>query len=959
MKSFDLVKLEEKILEYWEKRKVFERTLKKKRIKGNFVFYEGPPTANGRPHIGHCLTRAFKDVILRYRTMSGFYVERKAGWDTQGLPVEIEVEKELGLNGKTEIEKFGVKNFNEKCKESVWKYKKDWEEMTKRIGFWLDLKNPYITYEKEYIETIWWIIKRIWEKGLLYQDFKVVPHCPRCGTTLSSHEVAQGYKSVEEDSIYLKFRVKDKRNKYPLFFLVWTTTPWTLPANVALAINKNVYYVKVLKDNEEYILARDRLNVIEKPFEIVDEFLGEELLGLKYQPLYEFIQPDKPAYYVVDGDFVTTEEGTGIVHIAPAFGEDDLNVGKKNNLPILFTVKLNGKISSEIGKWANMWIKDADPLIIEDLKKRNILFKKEKIKHDYPFCWRCHTPLIYYAKPSWFIQVSKIKKELIENNQRINWIPGHIKNGRFGQWLNEIKDWAISRERYWGTPLPIWECENCNYRECIGSFKELEKKTKKKLDRNFDPHRPFVDEITWKCPYCGGVMKRVPEVLDCWFDSGAMPYAQRHWPFEQVRNWKEKGKILNELIKKIPYPADFICEAIDQTRGWFYSLLAISTLLGLESPYKNVICVGLVLDEKGQKMSKSKGNIIDPFKVIEKFGADVLRWYFYIVNQPGENKLFNLEELIKVKQKFFFTIENIFNFYKTYNCERVKYSFKSKNILDRWIIARLNFIIEEITERMNKYDIIGSARTIAEFIDDISLWYLRRSRERLKLKDKNAAGTLGFVLFNLAKLMAPFTPFFSENLYLNLKHKKISVHLENWPEVDKKRIDKELLKNMELVRKICKKAHSLRAKEKIKIRQPLQKLKIKNLRLKEALNDDLLGLIKAEINVKEIVFDFSINDEIEIDTKITPELEKEGFLREIIHQINLLRKNSNLTIREQADVYFETENKEIVELIKENEAFLKKKTLTRNFYQGKITEGVFSKEIKLNGNILKLSLKIK
>ncbi|MCD6471472.1 isoleucine--tRNA ligase [bacterium] len=954
MEDFNLIKSEEKILEYWKRKKIFERSLKKRAPKGNFVFYEGPPTANGKPHIGHALTRAYKDVVLRYRTMAGYRVERKAGWDTQGLPVEIEVEKEIGISGKPDIEEFGIENFNRKCRESVWKYKKEWEKMTQRLGFWIDLVHPYITYEKDYIETIWWIIERIWEKGLLYQDFKVVPYCPRCGTTLSSHEVAQGYKNIEEISVYLKFALKDSKEKYPTYFLVWTTTPWTLPGNVALAINKNVYYVKILKDNKQYILARDRLNVVERPYEIIDEFLGEKILGLKYQPLYEFVQPDKPAYYLIHGDFVSTDDGTGIVHIAPAFGEEDLNVGKENNLPILFTVELDGRISPEIGKWGGLWIKDADPLIIEDLEKRNILFKKEKISHDYPFCWRCGTPLIYYAKPSWFIRTSKIKEQLIKNNQDINWIPKHIKDGRFGQWLENIKDWAISRERYWGTPLPIWECQNCNYRECVGSFRELEKRTGKKLGKSFDPHRPFVDKIIWKCPRCGGVMKRVPEVLDCWFDSGAMPYAQKHWPFGQARNWRSKN--IKALIKKIAYPADFICEAIDQTRGWFYSLLAISTLLDLGPSYKNVICLGLVLDKNGQKMSKSKGNIIDPLEVIEKFGADTLRWYLYSVNQPGENKLFNLNDLIKIKQRVFLTIRNIFNFYKTYAFKKVKYSSASKNILDRWILVRLNFLIREVTDKMEKYDITGSARLIAEFIDDVSLWYLRRSRNRFKSKDSRAINTLGFVLFNLAKLLAPFTPFFSENLYLDLKHRKLSVHLENWPQFDKNKQDKNLLKSMKYVREICEIAHSLRAKAKIKVRQPLQKLEIKNLKLKTILGKDLLDLIKEEINVKEIVFDSSINKEVELDTKITPELKKEGFLREIVRQINSLRKQAGLTISQKADVYFESESREIIDLIVKNENVLKEKTLTRDFKQGKIGKNILNKEIKLDGCVLKIGL---
>lgn len=961
--------IEIKILKFWQKKKIFKKTLKKKATKGSFVFYEGPPTANGRPGIHHVLARIFKDVILRYKTMQGYYVERKAGWDTQGLPVELEVEKEIGITGKPDIERYGIAKFNQKCKENVWKYKKEWEEMTERIGFWLDMKHPYITYEKEYIETLWWIIEKIWQKGLLYQDYKVVPHCPRCGTTLSSHEVAQGYRNIEEDSVYLKFQIKDShprspsfgkevRFEKPTYLLVWTTTPWTLPGNVALAINKFVKYVKVLKDNEYWILAKERLGVVPKPFEIIEEFLGEKLLGLKYQPLFEFVQSNKPAWYVIHGDFVSVEDGTGIVHIAPAFGEEDMEVGKENNLPVLMTVEPDGKISSEIKPWAGMWIKNADPLIIEDLKKRKILLAVEKIRHDYPFCWRCDTPLIYYAKPSWFIRMSdpKIKQALIQNNQEINWVPKHIKEGRFGEWLAGIKDWAVSRERYWGTPLPIWECQGCNYRECIGSFTELERRTGKKISRNFDPHRPYIDEWIWQCPRCGQTMKRVLEVLDCWFDSGAMPFAQWHYPFEN------KSRIDAIQAKRgLSYPADYICEGVDQTRGWFYTLLAISTLLDKGSCYKNVICLGLVLDAQGQKMSKSKGNVVEPEEVINKYGVDPLRWYLYTINQPGENKLFDIEGVKKMVQKFFLTFWNCLKFYElftmNYNLPASRTNIQItnvKNILDKWILAKMNLLIKEVTERMDKYDITGAAREIENFVNDLSQWYIRRSRDRIK-ESKESAQVLGFILLNVSKLLAPFAPFISEEIYQQLTRKDISVHLENWPAVNEKMIDLKIIEQMDLVRKICELGHKLRAKAGIKVRQPLASLKIKNQMLNTE-NDELIDLIKEELNVKEIIFDPEIQEDVELDKRITPELKEEGILRELIRQINSLRKEAKLTVKDKINLYYQTDFLDLKNVFQKFAENIKKETMSKELFEGENKKAKISKEIKIDGQKITLSL---
>ena len=963
MVQINFHKIEEEILKFWEKNKIFEKSLKKKSPKGDFIFYEGPPTANGTPHIGHALTRIYKDVVLRYRTMRGFRVPRKAGWDTQGLPVELEVERELKLKGKPEIETFGIEKFNARCRKSVWRYKDEWEKMTERIGFWLEMTKPYITYEKDYIETLWWIIERIWEKGLLYQDYKVVPYCPRCGTTLSSHELAQGYENIEEESVYLKFKIANLKLKRPTYLLVWTTTPWTLAGNVALAINKNVYYVKILKNNEYWILAKERLGVVERPFEIVDEFPGEKLLGTRYEPLFEFVHPKKPSWFVIHGDFVSIEDGTGIVHIAPAFGEEDMEAAKANNLEILVTVETDGKISPEIKPWAGKWVKDADPLIVEDLRRRGILVKREVIRHDYPFCWRCETPLIYYAKLSWFIKVSKVRDILIKNNETINWIPAHIKEGRFGQWLCGAKDWAISRERYWGTPLPIWECEGCGYRECIGSFKELGQRTRKKIPKNFDPHRPFIDSYTWACPRCARKMKRVPEVLDCWFDSGAMPFAQN------PGFWKKLDE--KQISTLIPYPADFICEAVDQTRGWFYSLLAISTLLGYGPSYQNVISLEHVLDAKGEKMSKSKGNVISAFEPIEKYGADSLRWYFYTVSGPGEAKAFNLNDLKKMASRILM-LYNIFEFYKLYADKKyapINLNANTASILDKWILAKLNLLIKEVSQKMDTYDITAAARILDGFIGDFSQWYLRRSRDRFSGEGgKVASQILGYVLINLVKLLAPFIPFTSEKLYLELARGKIkdSVHLEDWPEVSRRLINEEILSKMETVRGICEVGHALRARAGIKVRQPLKKLKIKNKKLK--IGEEFIHLIKDELNVKEVEFTdklpdgngWIISEEAEIklalSTKITPELKKQGLMRELTRYINALRKEAKLTKKDLVNVYFKTPSKELRDILVSEKKFFKSQTMTKDIIEKMPPNALAQKEFEIQGQKITMAL---
>ncbi len=921
--KLDLPKIEIKTLKFWEEKKIFEKSLEKNKKKEKFVFYEGPPFANGLPGIHHLLARAFKDIILRYKTMQGFFVERRAGWDTHGLPTEMEAEKKLNIKAKKEIEKLGIEKFIKECKDNVFTYKKEWEEFTKRIGFWLDFKDAYITCDNSYIETLWWILKQIWEKGLLYQDYKVVPYCPRCGTSLSSHELVQGYRAIKEKSIYLKFPLKGQKNTY---FLVWTTTPWTLPGNIALAVNPSLDYVKAKINSDYLILAKERTEIlkeIKEKYEIVKEFKGRELKGLEYRPLYNnFIKDKKGTYGVVLADFISGQDGTGIVHIAPAFGEEDMEVGKKNNLSVLITADEEGKMITPGYGWNKMFVKNSDPLIVGDLKKRNLLFKEEIYEHEYPFCWRCQTPLIYYAKNSWFIKMTGVKKRLIENNQKINWEPEHIKKGRFGEWLEEVKDWNLSRERYWGTPLPIWECDKCKERVCIGSVKELAEKTKTKTKIK-DLHRPFIDEIVFNCEKCGGVMKRVPEVADCWFDSGSMPFAQWHYPFENK----------NKIDKKEDFPADFISEAIDQTRGWFYTLLAISTLLDKGFSYKNVICLGLVLDAEGQKMSKSRGNIIKPREVIGRFGSDCVRFYFYTVNAAAEPKKFDFKDIQNLYGKFFDTLWQSYNFFSTYTDKKELSSFSQKELssflIDRWIISRLEGINSQVIKNLDKYDVVSAARLFIDFIDDLSNWYIRRSRERFKNSEKQAPQTLYYVFLKLVKMVAPFAPFFAEELYQELAGPEESVHLEGFPRPDGKLIDKKLEGKMSRVREIIARALALRAEAGLKVRQPLAGLEIKN-----KLDQELLELIKEEVNVKKI----TLGKKIKLDTRITKELKKEGMDREVSRRIQQLRKKAGLKPGDRIIIESTFEPADL--------AGLKKQTGSKEFKVKKKTTG---EEIEING----------
>ncbi|MBI4919723.1 isoleucine--tRNA ligase [Candidatus Azambacteria bacterium] len=920
-------KTEEKILEYWKREQIFEKSLKNRAKAKKFVFYEGPPSANGRPGIHHVLTRVYKDLICRYKTMAGFYVGRRAGWDTHGLPIELQVEQELKLKNKKDIEKYGVGKFNEKAKETVWKYKEEWDKLTERVGFWLDLKNPYITYEPHYIESLWHILSQVWKKKLLYKDFKVVPYCPRCGTALSSHEVAQGYEKVSENSIYVKFKLKpgqklktkggDFATTGATYVLSWTTTPWTLPGNAALAAGAKVNYEILELDNGDiFIFAeslKDDINM-EEPKKKSIFTAGKNLIGLKYEPLFDVSKNNsKNSHKIYNADFVNTKEGTGIVHIAPMYGVDDFNLGAKTGLPKYHTVDLEGKFIDDFGaglKGLKVKSSEAENLIIDYLKRSGAFVKSKKYEHDYPFCWRCRSALLYYAKSSWFIRMEKLKKKLVANNKKINWIPSHIKNGRFGEWLNEIKDWAISRERYWGTPLPVWQCEKCKSERIVGSLGELDKFSAKKLKKGehnwpynnegeLDLHRPYVDDLVLKCQKCSGKMERIKDVIDVWFDSGAMPFAQAH---------QAAGGRRQAASDKFNYPADFISEAIDQTRGWFYTLHAVGALMGKGPAYKNVICLGHILDEKGEKMSKSRGNIVDPWEIIDKYGVDALRWYFFTINPPGESKRFTVRDVEDRLRRFVLTLSNVLVFYKTYAVKAASGKRQAASLLDKWILSRLNQTIKIVRCNLEKYEVTQAARPIDDFIDDLSRWWLRRSRKRFSGDDgESAAAVLKTVLEETAKLSAPFTPFLAEHIWRELDNKE-SVHLADYPKLNAKLINKKLEKQMNLAREIAAKGLALRAEAGIKVRQPLASLKFSISNFQFSKNEEILNLIKDEINVKEIVFDKNIKKDFELDTKITVELKEEGMIRELARQIQGMRKDGSLTPKDSIRIYFKIDD---------------------------------------------------
>lgn len=970
--TLNFIDREKEILTYWREHDIFARSMQANEGHHEFTFYDGPPTANGKPHIGHILTRVIKDIIPRYRTMKGYHVARKAGWDTHGLPVELEVEKLLGISGKPQIEDYGIKPFIEKCKESVWKYKGEWEKMSDRVGYWVDMDHPYITYDDNYIESEWWALKTISDKGLLYKGHKVVPYCPRCGTALSSHEVAQGYKDVKETSVFVAFKVKNEENVY---LLAWTTTPWTLPSNVALCVNAKEDYIYAKKDDRIYICAEALLeSALGEGCEIVKTVKGADLCGIDYEPLFNFVTPKERAWYVVADDYVTLDAGSGIVHIAPAFGEDDARVGRENNLPFVQLINSQGCFVEEATPYAGMFIKDADKHVIADLEKEGKLVKALEFTHSYPFCWRCDTPLIYYARTTWFIKMTAVKESLIRNNRSVNWMPESIKDGRMGNFLENVIDWGLSRERYWGTPLPVWECD-CGHFETIGSRKELAEKTG--CSEDIELHKPFLDPLTIKCPKCGKEMHRVPEVIDCWFDSGSMPFAQLHYPFEN----KDKFEQL--------FPADFISEAIDQTRGWFYTLLAISTLLFDKAPFKNCIVLGHVNDKDGIKMSKHKGNVVDPWSVLDKQGADAVRWYFYTGSAPWLPSRFYAEAVSEAQRKFMGTLWNTYAFYTMYaeidKFDPTKYEldYSKLSVMDTWVLSKLQSLIKEIDEGLENYRITETARALGDFVDEVSNWYVRRGRERYwgseMTQDKiNAYMTLYTVLKTVALLSAPYTPFIAEEIYRNIvcsvdASAPESVHLCQFPVAEESWINKDLENNMEYLLKAVALGRSCRNDANIKNRQPLQtmfisgaktlpemfckeiedELNVKEVKFTDDSSDfitytfkpqlrtvgpkygKLVGLIGKELAnangselyaqlMKDGAVKFNINGEevilvqddllitpanksgfsaqtdgevtVILDTNLTPELIREGYLRELISKIQTMRKETGFEV---------------------------------------------------------------
>ena len=938
----EIAQREEDILAFWSEHDIFKKSLAKESPKGEFVFYEGPPTANGKPGIHHLESRAFKDAIPRFRTMQGYHVRRKAGWDTHGLPVELEVEKQIGSKNKKDIEAFGIAKFNALCKESVLKYISDWEKFSDRIAFWQDYEHTYFTFDNSYIESVWNILKTAHERKLLYKDYKVVPWCPRCGTALSSHEVAQGYQDDTPDpSVYVKFKVKNPEHinfenlkGKNVYLLAWTTTPWTLPGNVALAVSPRVQYEAFEKDGEIFIFAHKR-EIFERLFpkdqsnvhyeENAWFILGQNLVGLEYEPLYPFLADTLPqkekaklpnAYKVYAADFVSTQDGTGIVHTAVMYGTDDFELGTKVGLPKHHLLGEDGKFTADAPPLAGQFFKKADEWVMHDLQHRGLLFKKETIKHTYPFCWRCKTPLMYYADDSWYISMSKLKGKLMVENEKIHWEPEHIREGRFGEWLKDLKDWAISRSRYWGTPLPIWECVKCKHFEVIGSLAELKEKTGKVPE---DLHRPYIDECSYTCFQCGGVMKKVPEVLDVWFDSGAMPFAQDHYPF---------------ATKEILYPADFISEAIDQTRGWFYTLHAIGAgIMDRGAAFKNVICLGLLLDQKGKKMSKSVGNVVEPWSVIDKYGVDALRYFMFTVNAPGDSKNFDERMVDEIVKKNLGRLNNVLAFYKLYDA-KVPRGSTSGQVLDRWILARLDQLIEESTKGFENYQLDSATRPLAGLIDDLSVWYLRRSRDRFKEnnEDKKAAlATLRFVLFQLSKVMAPSMPFFAEYLFQAVKENpdEESVHLSMWPESKKTstflqfitgRGDEatKLIMAMKVARGFVTQALDIREKAGIKVRQPLRSLTIT-----ADLPNDLKMVVADEVNVKDVV----VGLEVALDITLDDELREEGVVRDTIREIQVYRKESGLKPGENA-TYTAAFSPEQRAIVKKNLDAIQKATKT-------------------------------
>ncbi len=871
--NMNFVEREEKVLKFWKENRIFEKTLEKTKDGEEFSFYDGPPTANGKPHIGHILTRVMKDIIPRFKTMKGYHATRKAGWDTHGLPVELEVEKQLGMDGKQDIEKYGIEPFIQKCKESVWKYKTEWEKMSDRVGYWVDMEHPYVTYDDNYIESEWWSLKNIFDRGLIYKGHKIVPYCPRCGTALSSHEVAQGYKDVEEKTAVAAFKVKGEEETY---VLAWTTTPWTLPSNVALCMNPDYDYVKIESKGAKFILAKERVHVFfnEGEYSVIEEKKGADYEGLTYEPLYACYKGVKNAYRVVTDGYVTLDEGTGVVHIAPAFGEDDARVGRKYDLPFVQMVDDRGNMT-EGAPFAGTFCKDADKLILKDLKEKGLLFKTLTVTHSYPFCWRCDTPLLYYARSTWFISMTKVKEELLKNNASVNWIPDSIGKGRMGNFLENVIDWGLSRERYWGTPLPIWVCDDCGETIAIGSKAEL--KEKGGIEGDIELHKPYVDKITMKCPKCGKTMHRTPEVIDCWYDSGSMPFAQLHYPFENKDKFEKT------------FPAQFISEAVDQTRGWFYTLLAISTLMFDKAPFKNCIVLGHVNDKNGIKMSKHKGNVVDPWSVLDKQGADAVRWYFYTNSSPWIPSRFYGEAVSEVQRKFLGTLFNTYSFYVLYaeidkfNPTEYKLSDCKLSVMDKWILSAMNTLIKFVDDSLENYKITEAAREIGDFVDKLSNWYVRRCRERYwgseMTEDKKAAYmTLYTVLEATARLVAPFVPFIAEEIYRNIvcsvdASAPESVHLTSFPTADENYIDSALERGMAIAEEAAVLGRAARNAASVKNRQPLNEILLCGEHVGE-LSEDMLAIIRDELNVKRIEYVADAGDYVSYSVK--PQLKTLG-----------------------------------------------------------------------------------
>ena len=1006
----NFIEMEEAILKFWKDNLTFRKSVENRHGKPRFNIYEGPPTANGSPGIHHVLARVFKDVFPRYKTMKGYYAPRIAGWDTHGLPVELEIEKKLGFSGKTQIEKYGIAEFNARCRESVFTYLKDWDAMTERVGYWIDLDNAYITMKNEYIESVWWAIRQMWDKGLIYQGFRVTPHCPRCGTSLSSHEVAQGYQDDTEDpSIYIKFNIvaaslngseaRDKLRQMfesstkPAYFLAWTTTPWTLPGNTAVAIAPAAEYA-VIETADEFLIMAEALRgrVIEEEHKVAASVQGSEIINVGYIPLFnphDFgierqrfsgaqlsrQEPDSNlTYHSIGADFVSMEDGTGIVHVAPAYGEADYQAGQENGLDFVHMVNLQGLIMGSY-PFAGKFVKKADPLVLEDLKSRNLLYREEKIKHTYPFCWRCNTPLLYYAKQSWYIKTTALKDKLLSGNEEINWYPDHIKYGRFGDWLQNNVDWAFSRERYWGTPLPVWHCESCGAYECIGSVVDLKAKSGfNGFKEPVDLHRPFVDELTYDCPKCSGRMKRQPEVIDCWFDSGAMPIGQIHYPFEN-----------NTLLTDGRFPADFICEAMDQTRGWFYSLHAISTLLFDRICYKNVICLGLVMDAKGEKMSKSRGNVVTPMAIIGKHGADALRWYLLTASPPGNVRRFDINGVTEVTRGFLLTLWNVYSFFVMYanidNYIPGKSEVKAEpSELDKWLISELNQLILDVDTGLANYDPTGTGRKIEAFVDELSNWYVRRSRRRFWKSesdtDKLAAyNTLYECLVTLTKLMAPFAPFIAEEIYRNLvvsinSEAPESVHMADFPVADSSLINGELADDVRLALKICSLGRAARSEAAIKVRQPLA---IALVGLSGGKEKDNLERVKPqileELNVKDVEAvsveelakpEYKVVSEggysVGVPIEIPAALKAEGMAREITHRMQGMRRAAGFDIADYIITYFQGDDY-IRQVMQDFTGYIKQETLSREINEAAPVEGTYTETYKLEGHQIILGVK--